>query len=54
MDWLVSFVFVNIRKHGVDGFDPLLGFFHTIPDGNGFFTDSIQMVVKALHSGNLP
>ena len=54
MDWLVLFVAVNIREHGVDGSYQFLGFLHAAPDGNGFLADSIKMAVKALHGGNLP
>ena len=52
MDWLGGFVFVNVGEHGIDGFYPLLAFFHAPHDGNGGLADFVQPGVKALHGGD--
>ena len=52
MDWLGGFVFVNVGEHGIDGFYPLLAFFHAPHDGNSGLADFIQPGVKALHGGD--
>ena len=41
VDWFIGFVFVDIGKHGVDDFYPLLAFFHASYDGNGTLADCV-------------